>query len=117
MQETVYRVGGLVCALVVEVPILRQAQDDESGAGASVLDAGVREAPADARSDHPRVERGWAVRSGGASGVGGAGARELDESSTGDGVGAGGRGRGGVAAACARWVSAGRGGRDGVLAP
>ena len=79
MQEAVYRVLTLVSALVVDVPILRQAQDDESGAAAPVLDAGVWETAGVAGSDLSRVECDRAVGGGGAAGVGGAGARELDE--------------------------------------
>ena len=61
MQEVVYRVLTLVSALVVDVPILRQAQDDESGAAAPVVDAPVWEGAADARGDHPWLECGGVV--------------------------------------------------------
>ena len=117
LQEGVYRVLTLVRALVVEVPILRQAQDDEPGAAAPVLDGAVREAAARPRGALRRVECDGAIGRRGAAGVGGPGAWELDESSVGEPVGTSGRGRGVLAAASARWVSPGRGRQHRVLAP
>src|SRR4051812_37422243 len=107
MQAAVYRVLTLVSALVVDVPILRQAQDDEPGPAAPVLDAAVREAVAVAWGAVPGLGRGRAVRRCGAASMGGAGAWELDEPAAGEAVGGGGRGRRVLAAARARWVSPG----------
>src|SRR5215211_2273213 len=79
MQETVYRVIEVLCGVVSATPILRQAQDDESGAAAPAVEAGERALAGDAGGGDPRAERDRVDGAGGASGVGGAGAGGLDE--------------------------------------
>ena len=69
MQETVYRVIGVLCAVVAG-----DADRDESGAGAPAVDAGERAVAGDAGGGDPRAERDGVVGAGGASGLGRAGA-------------------------------------------
>src|SRR3712207_3859205 len=64
----------------------RDAGRDELGAGAPAVDAGERAAAGDAGGGAPRAERDGLVRAGGASGVGGVGARGLDERRAADAV-------------------------------
>ena len=57
MQETVYRVIEVLCAVVA-----RDADRDESGAGAPAVDAGERPVAGDAGSGDPRAECDGVVR-------------------------------------------------------
>src|SRR5216117_980338 len=100
MQEAVYRVVTLVSALVVDVPM---------GAKLGLLHLFWM-----LLSGKALLTRGAILPGLSAVGVGGAGAGELDECSTGDGVGTGGGSRGVLGAASARRVSAGRRRHHGV---
>lgn len=116
MPAPVYRVLGLLCALVETLPILRQAQDHQSRSAAPVLDAAERAVAALAWGDLSGVAGAGAVRRGDPSRLGGAGPGELDQPSAGQDLGSGGRNGGVLAAAPVRRVPPGRGGYHRVLA-